>query len=1112
MFLSDNMQISTDFGTVGSMLLGGENDFNFSLSNVSDTDKMYNVSASLTLSNGLDLVSSIPLWTYSEDSDEDVYTITNFKDFSPNEVDIPLSFTISSSNMVWGKDITKFGESISVNLNVTWDSLPRGSEDAENVEYYSIFSFSINVNRLELLTSLPTKQLKGAGNSTSPATNSFTYSISVYNSTEISSTFSLESLLPNGFRYLGEYSVISAPSINLPIPIISDLDTNNQQTISWSSITLLQGEFFSIEFSCAIYEKYAENQTFNSGEIIAHGTELTSNLTITGNDIFIEETASLTSMDMIITASQTESTIDIGTMYDLFYTISIGGYFSFENLSLYCEVSDALSILSAPTGDIGEFTANYTPITFQIDSLSSLSSTTKTISVMVDEFYKQDSDYVYSGDILQTFTVIEGTNSETSDIAIDSASHSQQIALPTITQEIVAKTYRDETPKTIDTVAPFDLVTYRLTYDSTNVKAVQKNIVLDDFFPLDCYLPTDENVVQLQGDFITSETVSPHGLRWSLGDFAQSTLWQIDITAQVTEDATTLLNDNLFKLTGEQKNGNTYSLRENTTFTVGQPNLNFVRVVEGVDINAIRSSDVLTGILTITNEYSDTATDGFNFRFIATLANGVTFDPQGITATGTGAVTNIVTNDTTASIEIERLLVGEYVELTYHADFPDLISPNSSFVIASQIEIPYTQTYDVLEDNVKYISTAYKSNYTATSASIILEHYTDKSTAEIGEDLQYTFTATVPVGTIIYNYGLEDVLPEHQTYLGNAFLNGESVTPIVSNNTVIFPELAILDSRNNSQTVEYLFDAHIEEGGTSVQEYQTANGIFSYEDDNEIPYSDFKDTTVVIGNPQLTLSLSNTDNTIYTNKNTTITMNLGNTGNAGITDLNVSLPLPQNVNYISSSTNKGYLIFDTDTNTLTYDLGENILETKDNLSISVVIRANNETYSGDSFIFQAKSSEYKNTESETQIYSGVISNTLTLTATPNLSLSISAIYRNQNYEGYVMVSPNSTVSVPYNVINNGGGIDSYRLDITNSKYPYTINVEDVVYDRVEANSSYSGTPEPLQNLPVGAINTIELVFAIPNTELYDTNPYTVTLTSLTDESVSQSLYTFMIDP
>lgn len=1114
MLLSDNMQILADFGSTASLLLGGEKAFNFSLSNSSNTDKLYNVSAELTLSNNLSVANSEPLWT-SSDNTNNTYTITNFKDFSANEVDIPLSFTISSENMIFGKDINNFGESVGVTLNVTWDSMPRGSEDTGNIEYYTTFTFLININRLELTTSLPSKQLKGGGSSTAEATHTFSFILSVYNTTETSSSFTLENILPNGFRYLGEYTYLIEPATStIPLPTISDLNENNQQIMTWSNITLLKGEYFSIEFSCSIYERYAENQTYNIGEIISHGTELTSYLSLIGEGIIIEEVASTTAMDLIIFASQTETVVDIGIMYDLFYSITIGGYFSFENLSLYCEVSDGLSILSAPTGAVGEFSLNgYTPITFAIDGMTANETLTKTISVIVDELYTLDEDYVYSGDIFTTFSVVEGKNTETSEIAMDTGNNSQQITLPTITKELITIQYRNGTAKTIDTVAPLDFVTYRLKYDSTGIRAVQKNILLDDFFPLDCDLPTDENIIQIQGNFISSETISPHGLRWTLGDLSEPTIWEIEVTTQVLEDATNLLNDNLFKLTGDKKNGETYSLRENVTFVLGLPNITFSRVIEDVDINAIKSSDVLKAVITIVNEKSDTATDAFNFRMIANLSGGITFDPSGIVVTeGTGSVSDVVTTDTTASITIDRLLVGEYLVLTYYADIPDLISPNTTYAVASQLEIPYTQYYDVLEDNVKYITTAYKSNYTIKSEPIGISYYTDKITAEIGENLDYTFKATVPLGTVIYNYNLEDLLHEHQVYLGNAYINGEEVTPLVSNNTVIFPELAELDSRETTQDVEYKFTANILEGGIEPQELQTSTATFVYENSTGAELSDFATTTVTIGNPQLTLAVTSSGETIYTNKDTTITINIGNSGGAGITDLVVNIPLSSDVIYKSSSTTDGYLTFDEYSNTLTFSMGDEILETTDNVTVTITLRCNSETYSGNTFSFYAQSLPYKNTESETQEYPSVTSQTFYLTAEPSLLLSIYAPYRNQNHQGYVMVSPNTTATVPYNIINNGGGIDSVILSVTASKYPYTINVGNTIYETVPENTAYSGIPIPLQDLTVGTINTIDLVFAIPDTQLYDTNPFIVTATSATDETVTMSIDTFMIDP
>lgn len=1109
MFQSTNMQISSNFGDETDILLGGEQEVSFLLSNISETEKMYNVSIDITLSNGFSLSSASPSIT-SSDSSTYTYSITNLKDFAPLEQDIPISFSLESLTTYANGTTVPFGKTIGVNVSVSWDSLPRGSEDLENEEFFNTFTFRLTTISLELLLNLPSSFIKGAGTDDTEATHFFTYSITVRNNFLETSSFYLKSLLPNGFRYLGEYVLYYDGSAFISDPTISELDENNQQALSWDLITLSAGDFLNIEFTCAIYERFAENQVYNSGELIASGSNLTSYLYAEYENFATEYSFSMTVYDFILSMTASSSTIDIGSEFTMNFSILWNGYVAFSNAYANFLLADGLTPIAFEGAVIGEKNVyGQTPIEYNIGDITAGSETyTNSMSLSVDDSYTDDSS-IYSGDIFLCYGEIYATNVDTQIEESSTTSHSLSIVLPQIYQEIISKQYRDGTEKTISSLAPYDLLTYRLTYDNTGIQALQKNITLDNFFPLETELPTDEEIIYLTSAPSDVYTISPHGIRFELGDTEANTIWQVDVTISISDTATTGDKNNLFKLNGENTIAETYSLRTEEAFYIGEPNLSILRQIDNINVNAVRAGDVVQCTLTLTNEPTDTTTDAFYFNMVASIGGGITLDPDVITISGTGETKTIELTDSAITIEVLSLYVGESVVLYYEATIPDDITPDFTAVIASQLQVPYTQLFSVLDDNAKYNISALKSNYTISAQALSFSYLSDQNQYTIGDTVIYTFIVTVPQGTSIYNYSLEEILPSTQSFV-SASINQVEVSPTITDTTISFPTIEELDATSAPMSVSYQVIATINEGEEDKETYQTATGIFSYDTEEGETLTETFYNEILVENPHLVLTLSSATDHIYPAKATALTLDMSNQGNTHITDVFVHLPLPEHTTYVSSSVSKGSISYAD--GIVTYDLGEKILTENETISATISVKSDAETYVRDSFVFTAQSEAYKNDTSETKEYDPVSSNSLTLYAMPNVYLSISPAYRNKNHEGYVMVSPNSIVTVPYTVINNGGGIDTIIVGITTSKYPYSIYTGDNFVARIEADSSYSGTPDDFKDLSVGTLMELNLIFEIPDTQLYDTNIYTVSVSSASDESVLATLETFMIDP
>ncbi|MGG7060564.1 isopeptide-forming domain-containing fimbrial protein, partial [Clostridium tertium] len=124
-------------------------------------------------------------------------------------------------------------------------------------------------------------------------------------------------------------------------------------------------------------------------------------------------------------------------------------------------------------------------------SLATQNSTkTVTINAKVDSYYRYKKDSqslnlpVVASDPFLATTDILGTLIGPLTQVTDNSSVSSSIGVGTITKQFIKGYYKDGTPKSITALAPGDLAEYTLTYNASTLKAIQKQVYIDDFFPL----------------------------------------------------------------------------------------------------------------------------------------------------------------------------------------------------------------------------------------------------------------------------------------------------------------------------------------------------------------------------------------------------------------------------------------------------------------------------------------------------------------------------------------------------------------------------------------------------------------------------------------------------
>ncbi|MDO7203742.1 hypothetical protein Q5M85_05745 [Paraclostridium bifermentans] len=101
----------------------------------------------------------------------------------------------------------------------------------------------------------------------------------------------------------------------------------------------------------------------------------------------------------------------------------------------------------------------------------------------------------------------------------DSSNVSSSISVGSITKQFVKGYYKNGTPKTINTLAPGDLAEYLLSYNASTLKAIQKEVYIDDFFPLSADPINNLNYAYTGYNPIASpKLISPHGVDFYYGD------------------------------------------------------------------------------------------------------------------------------------------------------------------------------------------------------------------------------------------------------------------------------------------------------------------------------------------------------------------------------------------------------------------------------------------------------------------------------------------------------------------------------------------------------------------------------------------------------------------
>lgn len=810
------------------VVLGMTGIANMQFSNISATERGYNLSVTMTIPDGASLVSSSVIPTSIIVNPDKTITVSwvNIKDLAPNEVNYGINVTLQADKLFRSTGLpVPFDVPLLTLLDMsgTVDTLPRGNDDQDNKQITKDTAATFIPARYSLSKQAPGKIPRGAGE-LSPATSPlwpYQYTLMLMNNTRETSTVTLVDSLPNGVRYLNsllvsgpDSAILSHPTVIIPSPSPGCLD---YVSINWGSVTLSAGSVNVITFTAGVWDKFTTACVENSGTIIPHGTPMTNSATLDGLSGPIQATATTAALDALINKSVNPQTTDVGfiNLYTLSYEIN--QYANVGNIIITDIVSDGQSYnagsASLPPQSVTVNPDGTTTIIWILGLLVTGTTGTITFNTTVDPNYVPLNP-VSAADILTNRVTIDGVNQTTSQLTPDHSGATTIIPIPAITKELLHYYYQDGiTPKDYSVAAPGDQVEFRISYNSIGITAEQLDIEIDEYAPANMGPLTAALPVIYGGTLGTTFspfTVAPNGLRWLLGTVPGNSLWTATFKIPVENLVFVGKRNNLGKLAGRDTPGFSYSDRSQVEVTFGQPNVTFGKTVSGPDPNAIKAGEFYTYTITIANPQNadHTVTDAFFMDLTDIIPAGLLYAGT-YNVSGSGNYTTPQFSGQNVSMTITKLAPGDSLTFTYDVLVTNLVVSGQTYINHAVLQSPHSQPDPT---SFQYPGGPYTAQAALKAQGLIVTKLVAPPIAQIGDIVHYTIQITVPLGTVAYNIGGTDTFPaSKQAYItGSLTKNGISVAPLsVGPGTISFQPIAIIDSTVTAVTVIYEFHVRV---------------------------------------------------------------------------------------------------------------------------------------------------------------------------------------------------------------------------------------------------------------------------------------------------------------
>lgn len=1109
---SNILSISIDKTQNVPIIVGSTSSFDINIKNLSPSERLYNLSIYITVPDGMALsASTLPQTSSVTNADNSIsYSWINIKDLAPMETNFKFSITLKCNTKFKNGTSVPFGYNFSgINVSCQCDTMPRGIYDIGNEVIIQQIAMTYLTVRFTSTITTSGKVLKGAGTSIylNDYTQVATATCKFSNNSVSTSLVNITILLEDGIRYIGNITTSGTDAAKFLSPNISTVSINGKvyTQIYYGNINLSISSNTTLIFSYAIWNKYNNNQ----GSAIVHGSKINMSINMTSADPLITSTSdssvSLAAMDLIITTSVSKSIVDVQTTVTYTYVYRTGQYYSIQDIVCNYFLPDGIFYISSssnPTSVVDNPTLQGYYITYNFPLATQNSSKTVTITAKVDSYYryKKDSEYlnlpVVASDKFLASCDILGTLIGPLTQVTDNADVSTSIGVGNITKQFIKGYYKDGTSKTINSLAPGDLAEYTLTYDASTLKAVQKQVYIDDFFPLSADPINNLKYVYTGVNPISSpQLISPHGVDFYYDDVAGLSYGTINFKVPIAVLGSPTQNTNLMKLRGIDTYGNSYSNRTQVNMNIGTPNLSLTKTVTGPNKNVIQANEIYIYTITITNSNNlGSETDAFDFTLKDTLSpTWFTLNQSSIKVTGTGSYNTPTIENNSVVVYINKLAPGNSLTLTYNVTISPVLAPGVTITTTATNTNPYSQIYDASSTNYQYSNLNKTASTSLYSSAITLTKTNFSDVFKVGSQITYTLTTTVPQGTIAYGLYVKDVLPSGgQVYLGPSYRNGIAITPTLSSNSVTFPTEGTVDARGSAQTITYIMTAQISNAikvanTTTSSQTNTAQCLYKQSESSGFTTIN-KSLNVTVNHPNILMNLSATDKTnsiTYTSTATISTNSLMQfklifQNNSAINMMNGTIEIPIDSNFIFYSIDTIALC------TASYNqASRKIIITVPQLNsaasgyIMYTVKPQSSLMSGTTITTKATTISYYNDISATKVYGGETSNIITCLLAPGVSLVPDPIYKIDDSTSFIVTPPGNTAVILDYFQNTGGGDDDFTLTIQKVALPYSLYIDDIKITDVPSNTLYEADLPAMTNLAPNAAKIIKITTVIP---------------------------------
>lgn len=792
---------------------GGSLAFSLLISNRDPQLTLYNVSLSLVLPDGTELVnSSIP---YSTESGS-TYDLINMKDLAPGELNYSIDFKIQLNSTYSNGDVIPFDTLLPLQLTASADTMPRGNYDAENEVIQSTAAGSINVSRYIIQKTNPAQLLLG---------NEYTSTITIQTSENSDVLFrEITDLLGDGLKFIGDVTISGYTSQQLiSYQVMEPTALRPSYQLIWNHIEIPQNTVLNITYTVMANEKYYVNGIAD-GAYIQNGDSAANLLSWEVDDILQTAAYEFDLYEVLLGLSLSKHMVDVNDT--ILYTISFrcNTYHDLLSLSGYLQTSDGQmmadhSSLMYTSKVISS--GGITQLTWNVGLIPMGTTSEITVSGVIGTAYIHNGMPILTGDNFSCTASCSAISAATNRLVNYSSTAAAQISVPSVSKTITGYYYSDLTPKTTNILAPGDYVGYQMTYDSADINAASTAVKIFDFYPYVINNIMDIDYVYSSQQYPATGIVSvdPYGVLWYVNSIAGNEKFTISAKAQIDgTDAIANYLNNLFKLQVRNSEGISYARRAQIGFLMGEPNLQLTKAITGSHPNRIEIGEIYTVIAMLKNDNSEgTATDAFSFDFTENIPDGVTLDPASVTVTIDGTDIPYTIQNSFITIAVTKLTPGGSLSLRYQISINHTLGPDQVFTCKSSTTVPYTQLYVPGETNYRYQLQPVLKNISISSAPVALTVGSDAPSKRVGEHVEYTLNITFPAGQKLTSfYGLL-LIPGNQIYLNDASENGEAISAVMVGRSVIFPTITGIDTTKGPISYHYRIGCTISDCSVSAQ-------------------------------------------------------------------------------------------------------------------------------------------------------------------------------------------------------------------------------------------------------------------------------------------------------